>query len=35
MNNSMIREKAVHIFNRIKELTISIDKMDTFSASKG
>lgn len=35
MNNSMIREKAVHIFNRIKELATSIDKMDTFSASKG
>lgn len=35
MNNSMIREKAVHIFNRIKELATSTDKMDTFSASKG
>lgn len=35
MNNSMIREKAVHFFNRIKELATSIDKVDTFTASKG
>ncbi|CAK9807583.1 Putative CENPB DNA-binding domain-containing protein 1 [Anthophora plagiata] len=35
MNSLMIREKAVHIFNRLKEQASSIDKMDTFSASKG
>ncbi|CAK9814436.1 Putative CENPB DNA-binding domain-containing protein 1 [Anthophora quadrimaculata] len=35
MNSLMIREKAVHIFNRLKGRASSIDKMDTFSASKG
>ena len=35
MNSLMIKEKAVHIFNSLKEQASSIDKMDTFSACKG
>nr|XP_031830839.1 tigger transposable element-derived protein 1-like isoform X2 [Nomia melanderi] len=35
MSSIMIREKAMHIFNRLREEASPIDKVDNFSASKG